>query len=52
MEMIVPQILHAVLEDYTLSWGGDHGVAHSAFAVVGIVFKSVSTADSRSVRVL
>jgi uncharacterized protein len=30
MEMSVPQILHAVLEDYTLSWGGDHGVAHWA----------------------
>jgi uncharacterized protein len=23
-------IVHAVLEDYTLPWGGDHGVAHWA----------------------
>jgi uncharacterized protein len=26
----VSQILHAVLEDYALPWGGDHGVAHWA----------------------
>ncbi len=26
----IPQILHAVLEDYALSWHGDHGVAHWA----------------------
>jgi uncharacterized protein len=26
----VPLILHAVLEDYRLWWGGDHGVPHWA----------------------
>jgi len=26
----IPLILHAVLEDYALPWGGDHGVAHWA----------------------
>jgi uncharacterized protein len=30
MTMNVPQILQAVLEDYALPWGGDHGVAHWA----------------------
>jgi uncharacterized protein len=30
MVMNVPQILHAVLEDYALPWGGFHGVAHWA----------------------
>jgi uncharacterized protein len=26
----IPLILHAILEDYALPWGGDHGVAHWA----------------------
>jgi uncharacterized protein len=26
----IPLILHAVLEEYALPWGGDHGVAHWA----------------------
>jgi uncharacterized protein len=26
----IPLILHSVLEDYALPWGGDHGVAHWA----------------------
>src|SRR4029077_8472868 len=26
----VSRIVHAVLEDYALTWGGDHGVAHWA----------------------
>ncbi len=30
MELYIPLILHAVLEDYSLPWGGDHGVAHWA----------------------
>jgi uncharacterized protein len=30
MELNIPLILHAVLEDYALPWGGDHGVAHWA----------------------
>jgi uncharacterized protein len=28
MSANIPLILHAVLEDYALPWGGDHGVAH------------------------
>ncbi len=30
MSFNIPQILYAVLEDYALPWGGDHGVAHWA----------------------
>ena len=30
MALNIPLILHAVLEDYGLPWGGDHGVAHWA----------------------
>src|SRR3954468_17291789 len=30
MPIIIPLVLHAVLEDYALPWGGDHGVAHWA----------------------
>ena len=30
MELNIPLILHAVLEDYALPWGGDHGVVHWA----------------------
>jgi uncharacterized protein len=30
MELNIPLILHAVLEDYALPWGGYHGVAHWA----------------------
>ncbi len=30
MPLDIPLILHAVLEDYALPWGGDHGVAHWA----------------------
>jgi uncharacterized protein len=30
MALNVPQILQAVLEDYALPWGGDHGIAHWA----------------------
>jgi uncharacterized protein len=30
MELILPVILQAVLEDYALPWNGDHGFAHWA----------------------
>ena len=30
MRLSIPLILHAVLEDYALPWGGYHGVAHWA----------------------
>jgi uncharacterized protein len=30
MELNIPLILHAVLEDYALPWGGYHGVVHRA----------------------
>ena len=30
MPINIPLVLHAVLEDYALPWGGDHGVAHWA----------------------
>jgi uncharacterized protein len=30
MPINIPSILHAVLEDHDLPWGGDHGVAHWA----------------------
>ncbi len=30
MPISIPLILNAVLEDYALPWGGDHGVAHWA----------------------
>jgi uncharacterized protein len=30
MELNIPLILHAVLEDYAFPWSGDHGVAHWA----------------------
>ena len=32
MPISIPLVLHAVLEDYALPWGGDHGVAHWARA--------------------
>ncbi len=30
MPISIPLVLHAVLDDYALPWGGDHGVAHWA----------------------
>jgi uncharacterized protein len=30
MPISIPLILHAVLKDYALTWGGDHGIAHWA----------------------
>jgi uncharacterized protein len=30
MPIDIPLILHAVLEDYALPWGGEHGIAHWA----------------------
>jgi uncharacterized protein len=30
VELDIPQILRAVLDDYVLPWNGDHGVAHWA----------------------
>ena len=30
MALNLPLILHAVLDEYTLPWDGDHGVAHWA----------------------
>ena len=30
MPLDIPSILHDVLEDYSLPWGGDHGIAHWA----------------------
>ncbi len=30
MSLNIPLILHAILEQYTLAWDGDHGIAHWA----------------------
>jgi uncharacterized protein len=30
LELDIPKILRAVLDDYALPWDGDHGVAHWA----------------------
>jgi uncharacterized protein len=51
MLMNIPSIIHAVLEEYSLPWGGDHGVAHWARVLEnGLRLAEVTAADVEVVR--
>ncbi|GAC1449403.1 MAG: hypothetical protein NVSMB9_33240 [Isosphaeraceae bacterium] len=51
MALNLPLILHAVLEDYTLPWSGDHGVAHWARVLEnGVRLADVTGADVEVIR--
>jgi uncharacterized protein len=52
MDMLnIPLILHAILEEYVLPWGGDHGVAHWARVLEnGLLLAGETGADIRVVQ--
>lgn len=51
MPAMIPLILQAVLEDYALPWGGDHGIAHWARVLEnGLRLAGETGADEEVVR--
>jgi uncharacterized protein len=51
MLLNIPTIIHTVLEEYSLPWGGDHGVAHWARVLEnGLRLAEVTGADVEVVR--